>query len=89
MPLHRLASLDRRNIAIELLQNGQKKTMHGKAVYGHDPDLGAVLTISVKDACGEFDFVLREEEFEGEISASTEPNCDYRIALAVGCECLS
>ena len=91
MSVNRLASLDRSTIAVEISQNGQKKTLRGTGVYGRDPDLGGVLRISVKEAWGDFDFILREDEFDGDISVGGSSGCDYRICLSavaplnVGC----
>jgi len=83
MSVSRLAPLDQRMIAVELSQNGQKKTLRGTAKYGRDPDLGSVLKINVRESWGDFDFVLREEEFDGEIAVG-DADCDYRITLTAG-----
>lgn len=82
----RFASLDRRTIAVELSQNGLKKIVRGTAAYGRDPELGGMLTINVREAWGDFDFILHEAEFDGEIAAGSD-GCDYQICLATGCVC--
>ena len=83
MSVSRLAQLDQRTIAVELSQNGLKKTLRGTASYGHDPELGGVLKINVRESWGDFDFVLREDEFDGEIAVG-DASCDFRIALTAG-----
>lgn len=80
MSVSRLAPLDQRRIAVELSQNGHQKTLRGVARYGSDPDLGSVLKINVRESWGDFDFVLREDEFDGEIAVG-DSDCDYRITL--------
>lgn len=91
MSVNRLAALDRSKIAVEISQNGQKKMLRGTGVYDRDSELGGVLRISVQDAWGNFDFILREDEFDGDISAGGSSGCDYHICLSavtpvnVGC----
>jgi hypothetical protein len=87
MLAQRFASLDRATIAVELSQNGLKKTLRGTASYGRDPELGSVLKIQVCESWGNFDFVLREDEFAGEITRGVTAGCDYQICLATGCVC--
>jgi len=82
----RLAPLNKRKISVEVSQNGLKKTLRGTASYGRDPELGGVLTINVREAWGDFDFILRDDEFDGEITAGGG-DCDYQICLAAGCLC--
>ena len=86
MPVSRLAQLDARTIAVELSQNGLKKTLRGKASYGRDPELGGVLKINIRETWGDFDFVLRDDEFDGEIVAG-RGGCDFLISLATACVC--
>jgi hypothetical protein len=88
MSASRLAQLDDRTIAVELSQNGQKKTLRGKGRYGRDPELGGVLTINVRESWGDFDFILRDDEFDGEI-VSGPAGCDFQIFLTAGCVCAS
>ncbi len=86
MSVSRLAPLDQRTIAVELSQNGHKKTLRGRASYGQDAELGGILKINIRESWGDFDFILRDDEFDGEIAAG-DANCDFRIALATGCLC--
>lgn len=83
----RFARLDQATIAVELSQNGVRKTLHGRGVYARDPEMGRVLTIKVHEAWGEFDFVLREDEFDGEITSGGTAGCEYSISLSSACAC--
>jgi hypothetical protein len=91
MSVNRLAALDRSTIAVEISQKGQKKTLRGIGAFDRDPELGGVLRITVQEAWGDFDFILREDEFDGEIGVGGPNGCDYRISLSavspvdVGC----
>jgi hypothetical protein len=87
MVANRLATLDGATIAVELLHDGQRKVLRGVASYAKDPLLGRVLKVNVHEAWGEFDFVLRESEWDGEISLSTTSGCDYQICLSSNCVC--
>lgn len=89
MPLQRLSQLHRRTIAVDFAHGDLKRTLRGSALYSQDPDLGSVLTINVNDDLGDFDVVLREEEFDGEILPGTNSGCDFRISLSVGTACSS
>jgi hypothetical protein len=86
MAVSRLAPLNHRKISVEVSQNGLKKTLCGTASYGCDPALGGVLTINVRESWGDFDFILRDDEFDGEITAGSG-DCDYQIRLAAASLC--
>ncbi len=87
MSVNRLSSLDRHTVAVELSQNGVRKTLRGKAAYARDPELGGVLKINVRESWGDFDFILCEAEFDGEIAEGSEGS-DYQICLtSSGCVC--
>ncbi len=88
MPANRLAQLDRHTVAVELSQNGQRKTLRGKAAYGRDPQMGGVLTINIQESWGDFDFVLNEAEFDGDIALAADGR-EYQIRLAAECVCTS
>jgi hypothetical protein len=81
------ALLDRATIAVELSQNGVRTTLRGIGAYGRDPELGSVLTIKVEEAWGDFDFVLREDEFDGAITSGAALGCEYSICLSSDCVC--
>jgi hypothetical protein len=87
MVLQRFARLDQATIAVEMSQNGVKKTLRGTGSYERDPDLGSVLTITVSEKWGDFAVVLREDEFEGEITSGSTAGCDYAICLSATCAC--
>jgi hypothetical protein len=84
MLVNRLAVLDRSTIAVEIAQNGHMKSLRGTAAYCRDPELGPVLRISVQEAWGDFEFILREDEFNGDICPGGSSGCDYRICLSAG-----
>jgi len=46
-----------------------------------------VLTIKVEEAWGDFDFVLREDEFDGAITSGAALGCEYSICLSSDCVC--
>jgi hypothetical protein len=85
MLAQRFALLDGATIAVELSQNGVRTTLRGTGAYGRDAELGSVLTIKVKEAWGDFDFVLREDEFDGTITSGAAQGCEYSICLSADC----
>jgi hypothetical protein len=87
MVANRLATLDGSTVAIELLHDGQRKLLRGVASYGKDPMLGRILKVNVQEEWGEFDFVLRESEWDGEIALGAANGCDYQICISSGCVC--
>jgi hypothetical protein len=87
MVSQRFARLDQATIAVELSQNGVKKTLRGTGAYDRDPDLGNVLRIKVHEPWGDFAVVLREDEFDGEITNGSTVGCDYAIWLSSTCAC--
>jgi hypothetical protein len=87
MLAHRFAQLDQATIAVELSQNGLKKSLRGIGTYGRDPELGSVLRINVRESWGDFDFVLKEDDFAGEITRGGPSGCEFQICLTAECLC--
>jgi hypothetical protein len=87
MLAQRFAPLHQATIAVEVSQNGRKQTLRGTAIYDRDPDLGSVLKIKVRENWGDFEIILREDEFEGEIMGGGTSGCKYQICLSSDCVC--
>jgi len=87
MPANRFATLNGSTVAVELIHDGQRKLLCGVAAYCKDPLLGRILKIKVQEEWGDFDFVLRENEWDGEITRGTASGCDYEICIATNCVC--
>jgi hypothetical protein len=87
MAVNRLAPLNGARVAVELVRDGRPTVLRGLAVYGTDADLGRHLTINVRESWGDFDFILREDEWDGEIAASGTSDCDYQIRLTAEIAC--
>lgn len=81
----RFARLDRATIALELCQGGRKTLLRGIGAYGRDPDLGSVLKVNIPEIGGDFDFVLREDLFDGEITSGGASGCEFQICLSTNC----
>jgi hypothetical protein len=62
--------------------DGNKETVRGTAKYGHDPEFGPVLMITVGDSYDTFDFLLLPDQFNGEIAVGIG-SCDFRIGLDI------
>ena len=87
MVANRFSTLDGCTVAVELVHNGSRKVLRGVAAYEKDPLLGQVLTVNVAEEWGEFDIVLRECDWDGEITLGTANGCDYQICVSTDCVC--
>lgn len=85
MALNRLAPLHGARVAVELVRDGQPTMLRGLARYGTDASLGRHLSINVRESWGEFDFILREDEWDGEIAPGGTSDCDFQIRVTAEC----
>lgn len=76
-----MAQLDRATIALELSRGGRKTLLRGWGAYSCDPELGKILTVSIAERGNSFDFVLREDLFDGIIASGADSGCDFQICL--------
>ena len=82
MPTSKFQRLDQHSIAIELDVNGQSVQLSGIANYERQSDLGAILRVHVVDPAGDFDLILREDTWKGEVISGGKSGSDFRIILA-------
>jgi hypothetical protein len=87
MVANRFLTLDGSTVAVELIQEGKRKLLRGVAAYCQDPLLGRVLKVNVREEWGDFDFVLGESEWDGQISLGSAHGCDYQICISTDCMC--
>ena len=76
------SALDKRTIAVNLEVSGRHVHLIGVAAYQRMDELGHVLRIHVADPAGEFDLILREEGWKGEIVNVRRSGCDFQLAIA-------
>jgi hypothetical protein len=75
-----LAAVHQRTVAVELILLGQKQLLKGRGVYDRDPDLGNVLRIQFP-ADTDFEIVLAEGNWDGDIASGETLGCDFLIRL--------
>ena len=85
MAVNRLAPLHGARVAVELVRDGQPTMLRGLARYATDARLGRHLSINVRESWGEFDFILREDEWDGEIAPCGTNDCDFQIRVTAEC----
>jgi hypothetical protein len=69
-------------IEVEFEVQGSLRSVKGKGSYqSNDPDLGPVLKILVADPLGDFEFLIAESNWDGNVESSELPGCNYRVSL--------
>jgi hypothetical protein len=82
-----LQHLHQTRIAVDMEVSGRQVHVTGVATYERDFQLGPVLKIHIPDPAGDFDLVLREDRWNGQVVKATVPGCDYRISLTAADLC--
>jgi hypothetical protein len=82
-----LSQLDKRTIAIELCIADRKRVLKGLGRYEPRGDLGSSLRIGIRDVAGDFEIVLKEDEWNGLISSGEQFRCDFALQLDASCLC--
>ena len=88
MPTTDFRELSNCTIAIELDVNGQHRVLRGVAVHEQLPGTVSVLRIRVSDPAGDFELILDEDRFDGEILRDKQSDCEFRISLGAANLCL-
>jgi len=77
-----LAQLGERRIAVDLHVNGERRVVRGIGIYEPCTGSKGTLRIEITESAGDFEIVLDEDGWKGQIVADHEIGCDYRICLS-------
>jgi len=77
----RLSHLHRRSIAVHFKAQGEDRLVLGEGVWEDDPQLGAILHIQFPDRAEDGEFLVLEEEWQGEVESGALAGCDFLIRL--------
>jgi hypothetical protein len=77
-----LRSLDHKSIAIHLVINGRERVVRGVGTFGLDARLGGVLRVTCSDSKGNFDLLLSEKDWKGQVKPGESIGCDYLLQIS-------
>ena len=75
-----LADLHERKIGLRMEFLGRSQLLRGRGVYDRDPVWGPVLRVEFAHEPGT-EFILAENDFEGEIVSGENVGCDFLIRV--------
>ena len=78
-----LRALDQRKVAVHLVIKGCERLVQGVGTFGLDTKLGGVLRIDCADNNGDFEILIRENDWTGEIKPGGAFGCDYVVRLSL------
>ena len=74
-----------KTVAVHVDVSGSQILLKGVGAAYQDPTLGSCVRIVVKDADGNFELILRQSQWKGEIHSGADFKCDYQISLDNRC----
>jgi hypothetical protein len=77
-----LRSLDHKSIAVHLVINGRERVVRGLGTFGLDARLGGVLHVTCSDTKGNFDLLLSEKDWKGQVMPGESLGCDYLVQIS-------
>jgi hypothetical protein len=77
-----LRSLDHKSIAVHLVINGRERVVRGVGNFGLDARLGGILRVSCTDTKGDFDLLLSEKDWKGQVKPGESLGCDYLVRIS-------
>jgi hypothetical protein len=80
-----LRQLDQRTIALEVSIANRKCVLKGVGRFEPKGEFGASLRVGVKDPTGNFEVVLKENQWNGKIHTGEEFDCDFAVQLDASC----
>jgi hypothetical protein len=87
MPHFRLQQLDNRTIAIELSVQNRRTVLRGRGQFQVAGAFGPVLRVGIADPAGDFEILLKEQEWDGRIESGERFDCDFAVQLDAACLC--
>lgn len=82
-----LRKLDHRTVAVELSFPGRSCVLKGTAIFDSRGEFGPALRVDIKDPAGDFEIVLKEGQWRGQISSGERFDCDFALQLDSNCLC--
>lgn len=76
-----LRSLDHKSIAVHLVINGRERVLRGIGNFGLDSRLGGILRVTCSDSKGNFDLLLSEQDWKGQVKPGESLGCDYLVRI--------
>jgi hypothetical protein len=77
-----LRQLDQRTIAVELTVQGQKGIFKGLGEFESDGKVGPALRIKVAHPLGDFEVLLKESQWDGQIESGEQFGCDFALSMS-------
>ena len=82
-----LRQLDQRTIALEVSIANRKRILKGIGRFEMRGEFGPSLRVGVKDPTGDFEVVLKQDQWNGRIHTGEEFDCDFAVQLDASCLC--
>ncbi len=82
-----LRQLDQRTIALEISIASRTRVLKGVGKFEVGGEFGPSLRVGVKDPAGYFEIVLKEREWNGQITTGEQFSCDFALRLDASCLC--
>ena len=82
-----LRLLDQRMIALEISIASRTRVVKGVGKYEAAGEFGPALRVAVKEPTGNFEIVLREQDWSGQVTTGEQFSCDFALRLDASCIC--
>jgi hypothetical protein len=84
---YELRQLDERTIALEVSIANRKCVLKGIGHFEPRGEFGASLRVGIEDPTGNFEVVLKENQWNGRIHTGEQFDCDFAVELDASCLC--
>lgn len=81
----RLEQLDGHSVAVELLVQGRQTVLRGRARYESSGEFGRALRLAFEEPAGDFEIILDERQWDGQVESGQPYDCDYAVHLDASC----
>jgi hypothetical protein len=82
-----LRHLDQRTVALEISIASRTRVVKGVGEFEKVGEFGPALRVRVTDPAGNFEIVLKEREWSGQITTGERFSCDFAVRLDASCLC--
>ena len=85
---YNLRELDNHSVAVEVAFPDRRCVLKGRGRFEPRGEFGPCLRVSVADPTGDFELLLKENQWSGQILSGEKFHCDFAVQLDANCLCL-
>jgi hypothetical protein len=82
-----LRELDSHSVAVEVVFPDRRCVLKGRGHFELRGEFGPCLRVNIADPTGDFEILLKQNQWSGQILTGEKFSCDFAVQLDANCLC--